>query len=321
MSRPKKKTEASLFDGFFQIDEAFHVARSLPLRAWFFFYAGSFPFVLGFLYFWSEMSQGAQGKEILPVASLGLTLLYGWMKAWQSAFGAEVWASASRRPPKRRAWGETVRMALYQCILQPVGLVLLPVSVILMFPFAWVYAFFQNACVIPLEEKGSLKELTKRSWEMAKLWPKQNHLSIWLLSPVLMILTVLLIGFSVFALRILSEQNRAIFFAGFGFYLVVSVIMAGLCNPFGVVVALNIGFAIFGGPMLLKILFDIETPFTMGHGSLLHSTFFVITSGLTYLCLDPLVKVVYVLRCYHGDSLQSGADLLAELKAIREGEK
>jgi hypothetical protein len=36
--------------------------------------------------------------------------------------------------------------------------------------------------------------------------------------------------------------------------------------------------------------------------------------GLTYLSLDPIVKAVYVLRCFYGESLKSGHDLKADLK-------
>ncbi len=36
--------------------------------------------------------------------------------------------------------------------------------------------------------------------------------------------------------------------------------------------------------------------------------------GLTYLCVDPIVKAFYALRCFYGESLQSGEDLKAELK-------
>ena len=36
--------------------------------------------------------------------------------------------------------------------------------------------------------------------------------------------------------------------------------------------------------------------------------------SLTYLCVDPILKAAYALRCFYGRSLQSGEDLKAELK-------
>src|SRR5207302_1722821 len=45
-----------------------------------------------------------------------------------------------------------------------------------------------------------------------------------------------------------------------------------------------------------------------------NSTFFAAMFGLTYLCADPLLKAIYTLRCFYGESLRSGEDLKAELK-------
>ena len=41
--------------------------------------------------------------------------------------------------------------------------------------------------------------------------------------------------------------------------------------------------------------------------------------GLTYLCMDPIVKTVYALRCFYGESITSGEDLKAELKQSGPG--
>jgi hypothetical protein len=37
---------------------------------------------------------------------------------------------------------------------------------------------------------------------------------------------------------------------------------------------------------------------------------------ITFLCIDPLLKGVYILRCFYGESLQTGQDLKAELKSF-----
>src|SRR5439155_17621519 len=48
----------------------------------------------------------------------------------------------------------------------------------------------------------------------------------------------------------------------------------------------------------------------------LNTTFFAAICGLTYLCVDPVVKAVYVLRCFYGESRQTGQDLKAELRVF-----
>jgi hypothetical protein len=62
------------------------------------------------------------------------------------------------------------------------------------------------------------------------------------------------------------------------------------------------------------MLLGIETVFSRSPMAMLNSTFFMSILGLTYLCVDPVVKTLYVLRCFYGESLQSGEDLKAELR-------
>src|SRR5213075_875373 len=72
-------------------------------------------------------------------------------------------------------------------------------------------------------------------------------------------------------------------------------------------------------PSLLKMLFGIETAFTRSFWGLLNTTFVATSGALTYLCLDTLVKAVYLLRCFYGESLHTGEDLRAELKPLLSG--
>ena len=67
-------------------------------------------------------------------------------------------------------------------------------------------------------------------------------------------------------------------------------------------------------PSLCKMLFGIESDFTKSPQAMLNSTFFAAMAGLTYLCVDPIFKTIYTLRCFYGESLLSGEDLKAELK-------
>ena len=62
------------------------------------------------------------------------------------------------------------------------------------------------------------------------------------------------------------------------------------------------------------MLFGIQSAFTQSPFSLLNTTFFAAMFGLTYLCVDPVLKAIYALRSFYGESLKSGEDLKAELK-------
>jgi hypothetical protein len=47
----------------------------------------------------------------------------------------------------------------------------------------------------------------------------------------------------------------------------------------------------------------------------MNNTFFAVVCSLSYLCLDPLMKASYCLRCFYGESLQTGEDLKVELRS------
>jgi hypothetical protein len=85
---------------------------------------------------------------------------------------------------------------------------------------------------------------------------------------------------------------------------------------FGSVVFINIAGAIYILPHLLKNYLGIESMFVLSGIHVINTTFWVVTIGMAYLCMNPLVKTVYVLRCFYGAALKSGDDLKTELKSL-----
>jgi hypothetical protein len=86
---------------------------------------------------------------------------------------------------------------------------------------------------------------------------------------------------------------------------------------FGFFVFLNLLCGVMAVPALIKVLLGIETVFTQSPWAALNTTLLTALGALTFLCLDPVLKASYVLRCFYGQSLQTGQDLKAELKTIR----
>jgi len=85
-------------------------------------------------------------------------------------------------------------------------------------------------------------------------------------------------------------------------------------SGFGLFVFLNWITVCLLLPGLVKTLFGVETMFSRSVSGMLNTTFFMAMTGVTYLCVDPIVKAFYALRCFYGQSLQSGEDLKVELK-------
>jgi hypothetical protein len=256
------------------IEEAVHLLRSAPGSLLAGYYLGSAPFVLGLMYFWADMSRSANAAEHRALAALSLAFLYIWMKFWHTVFTHQVRAHLTGEPPYRWSWRRITSVAATQSLIQSSRFIVLPVAAVVLIPFGFCYAFYQNAGAHAEEDCQSVKATSKWAWRQSGLWPRQNHLLI------------------------------AIFWI------------------FGVVIFLNISVAAFLIPQLVKTLFGIDSTFTLsGMRMILNTTFWIAMLGMTYLCLDPLIKTVYVLRCFYGSALKSGEDLKKELHRILAGGK
>lgn len=80
---------------------------------------------------------------------------------------------------------------------------------------------------------------------------------------------------------------------------------------------IDIAILVWFVPSMLKTFFGIETVFSRDGWLMANSTTFAATLAGTYLCMDPIRKTLYVLRCFHGSSLETGEDLRVELQAQR----
>lgn len=94
-------------------------------------------------------------------------------------------------------------------------------------------------------------------------------------------------------------------------------VLMGIFLLLGLVVFANLCIGAYLVPRMLKTLLGVESIFTRSNHYLLNSTFWAAMAVLTHICIDPLIKAVYLLRCHYGESLANGADLLAELKEAR----
>ncbi len=266
----RQKTGKGCFE---LLEEATQLVRGAPLSALACYAIGTLPLVLGFLYFWMDVSRSPFAGQHLAGAALAIAALFLWAKIWHVAFLRSlrsVLSGAPSEPLGARGW---LGISITQAVLQPTGLFLLPLALLPALPWPRAFAFYQNASVLADHNPGRVRPLVKAAARQARLWPRQN----WL---VLALLT--------------------------GFSLCVWVNWASIC---------------FVLPQLAKMLFGIESVFTRDPLALLNSTSFATTLGLTYLSVDPLVKAVYCLRCFYGESRQSGEDLKAELRAATLSEK
>lgn len=173
MSRKAQRTQGK---GALEVlEEAFHLLRRVPGSSFAAYYAGSAAFVLAFLYFWADMSRGAFARGRVVEASLVVSLLFLWMKCWQAVFAARIRSLLADGPPPSWTPRRVLRLAAAQAAIQPAGLLVLPVALLLTLPFGWAFAYYQNATLFGSGEERDLKVVTRKAREQAMLFPRQNH--------------------------------------------------------------------------------------------------------------------------------------------------
>lgn len=250
------------------IEEATHLLRTSPLSVLGAYYIGALPFVLGLLFFWADMSRSPFAKQHVVEAALGMALLFLWMKTWQSVFCLRLRALISGEPMEPLTLRRCLRVFVAQATIQPAGLLLIPIALVLTLPFAWVYGFYQNATALAEPGMGEGQSLFKRSALFTKFWAGRYH------------------------------------------------VILGLLVAFAFVVFLNWAVVCVALPGLLKTLLGTETVFSRSPLAMLNTTFFAAMGGLTYLCVDPVVKALHVLRCFRGEAQTTGDDLKSELRHV-----
>jgi hypothetical protein len=267
-----QKTSTLLGKGALElIEEAVHLLRQTPLSTLAAYYVGSLPFVIGFLFFWGDMSRSAFANGHCVSAAFGLSLLFFWMKSWQAIFVSHIRARLAGEMPAPWTRSRMTQLVVTQIALQPLGLFVLPIALVTTVPFGWAYAFFQNVTALWDREERKVGTVFSDALKQAMLWPGQNHL-------------------------------------------IISTLFL-----FGIFVFLNIASSLVFLPELVRMLTGVETRFSHGLTQVLNTTFLASAVWLTYLCIDPIVKTIYALRSFYGESLQTGKDLKVELKRFSSG--
>src|SRR5256885_6526531 len=253
------------------IEEAFHLLRLASLPTLLAYYIGAVPFVLGVLYFWSDMSRGVFADERLALETIGLALLFFWLKTWQAIFARRLRAQIVGHAPPTLSLKRGGQIAVTQAILQPLGLFLIPIALLLLFPTAWVYGFYQSVTALGGLDEHNFESVFRNGLKQTALWPVQNNYVIFL-------------------------------FSAFGLFVFLNVLSGAVMIPY-----------------LLSTLLGIQSVFVQSPSTFLNTTFFAAICGLTWLCVDPVIKAVYVLRCFYGESRRTGEDLRAELRFVTAG--
>jgi hypothetical protein len=242
------------------LEQAAAVLRAAPSSAWNYYVAGSAPLLVAVVYAVARASVHPMSAEEITAGAAILTALFLWMSWANIRFAQSLHAqlAAANEDSGHGIWSAAA--------FQGTKLIIVPLSVLALFPFAWSVAFYGNLSVL-----ASCPHPLRQSARMAGIWQRQN----W------------------FAL--------------------------GLAALFALVVFLNVAILLFVLPSLARIFSGYENEFTRNPAAMLNSTFTVTALGVTWFVIDPLVQAMYVVRCFKGESVGSGADLRAALRRFTVG--
>lgn len=157
-------------------EEATHLLRQTPPGLAALYLTGTLPFALAFLYFWNDMRLTVDGAARLPLSAAVVAVLFLWMKVCQALCASSLRAIAAGSSPHPITAGRIWRVALSQAAVQPLGLVVLPLSAVALLPFPWTFAFWQNLSVLDEGAGGGLRSLAARASLQARRWPRQGIL-------------------------------------------------------------------------------------------------------------------------------------------------
>jgi hypothetical protein len=172
----KRRTQYQAKGALEWIEEATHLLRTSGPGVLAAYYIGALPFVLGLLFFWADMSRSPFAKDHVVEAALGMALLFLWMKTWQAFFCLGLRALVAGEPMERLSLRRVARVFAAQTAIQPSGLLLIPLGLLLTLPFGWVFGFYQNATAFAEPGAAAGQSLFKRAARGTRWWTGQYHL-------------------------------------------------------------------------------------------------------------------------------------------------
>jgi len=167
------------------LEEAFCLLRSTPLQTHAYYYIGTVPFLLAFLFFCSDMTRSPGAASQMLQGALWLTLLYFWKAVWQALYGCQLLGELRQGGGRKKSVGSFLRQTGAMVLVQSSAIPVLSLALILFVPKAWAVAFYQNASVLayePATGSKALRRLVGRSAVLSHFKVLENHSVLYILS-------------------------------------------------------------------------------------------------------------------------------------------
>lgn len=167
-------------------DAAVNLLRRAPAQVHLVYLAGTVPFLLGLLWFATDMSRGALADQRCAAGAAGLAALYLLMKTGHAVHASLLRRQVSLDPGRPWTPGRVLSVALTQSWIHPVLILLAPFTVfpLLMIPVPWLLAFAHGVVIEAEAGDGHTGRVLARAWRQTRRWPGQLHAIVGLLIPL-----------------------------------------------------------------------------------------------------------------------------------------
>jgi hypothetical protein len=157
------------------LEDAVHLLRRTPLSTLLLHWIGSAPFTLGVLLFWNDITQYRPSNAACVADSLALAALLAWMNCWRAAFAGRLRAQLGGQLDGYPAGPIAVwRMAGCQSLLGASKPIVLPLTLLMVFPLAQTVAFYRYASVLACRADLSFRQVIARASKLAGIERAQS---------------------------------------------------------------------------------------------------------------------------------------------------
>src|ERR1041385_6578076 len=117
----KRRDPQTMLGGLDLLEQSVHALRLASPGTLLCYYTGAAPLALATLYFWSDMSRSGLAEQHLVGSAAGLSVLFAWMKIWQSIFALRLSAQVANEPTPRIPVALLMRAVASQTLIHASG--------------------------------------------------------------------------------------------------------------------------------------------------------------------------------------------------------
>lgn len=194
------------------LEDAVELIRQARAGTLLYHWIGSVPFSIALLLAWSSVTNPRTTDVHWAAESLLLAFAFLWMNCWRAVYAGKLRNCLSGIPDAPWGTARLLRLVEVQSFFGGTKLIVLPFSVLILFPLADVVAFYRSLAVLSGRAEGSPREIAREARRLAAFRPRQNWGALVLLiffQGALALNLILVLGVLPQAVRILTGYESA----------------------------------------------------------------------------------------------------------------